>query len=233
MGFDLGQKIIDTIRRKKYRGRISYSQQGEDVIVEQIMQILGIKKVNYLDIGAHHSSYLSNTKYFYNKGGHGVLIEPDPVLFKEIESHRKKDICLNAAIGFNDEEFADFYLMEQSPANTLSKEEAEYLVKNKISKIKKIIKTPLLKVNSIIETYFPKGVDFMSLDVEGIDLDVLKSIDFNKYRPKVVCVETADLSPDNKELKKEYPIIDFMKEQDYFIYADTSANTIFVDNKIW
>ena len=56
MGFDFGQKIIDTLRRKKYRGKITYSQQGEDIITDQIMQILGIKKVSYLDIGAHHTS---------------------------------------------------------------------------------------------------------------------------------------------------------------------------------
>jgi hypothetical protein len=60
--------------------KVSYSQSGEDVIVDFIFQILKIQKPSYLDVGAHHPSYLSNTYLFYQKGCQGVCIEPDPVL---------------------------------------------------------------------------------------------------------------------------------------------------------
>ena len=58
--------------------KISYSQCGEDLILKQLFTALGIGKVNYLDIGAHHPTCLNNTYLFYGYGGHGVCVEPDP-----------------------------------------------------------------------------------------------------------------------------------------------------------
>jgi hypothetical protein len=87
-------------------------------------------------------------------------------------------------------------------------------------------KVPLLEINSIIQQHFQSCPNFISLDVEGLDLPILQSFDFNKYRPEVFCVETISFSLNNKGVKiKE--TIDFMHGKGYITYADTHINTIF------
>ena len=236
MRFNNVQKIIDKIRNKKqgisnktkYKPLKSFSQSGEDLIVNYMLRYLFDKsKINYLDIGAHHSKWLSNTKLFYDNKGSCVLIEHDPTIFKEIKKNRKRDICLNCGIGLENQESADFYIMDSTPINTFSKESA-YRAQNELGhKIEKIIKIPLVKVNDIFEKYFNEGCDFLSIDVEGLEMQILNSMDFEKYRPKVICIETREYGTD--ELEND--IIDMMKAHGYIVYADTHLNTIFLDSK--
>jgi hypothetical protein len=80
--------------------KTSYSQSGEDVIVKFIFDCIGISKPTYLDVGAHHPYYISNTALFYESGSIGINIEPDPLLFKEFLNHRKNDIKLKRLILF-------------------------------------------------------------------------------------------------------------------------------------
>ena len=75
--------------------------------------------------------------------------------------------------------------------------------------------------------------DFLSIDVEGLDIEIIKSIDFVKYRPKVICVETIQFSPKGNENIKNYDIINYLKEMNYYLYADTNINSIFIDNNFF
>lgn len=240
MHFAFGQKIIDKIRGKKARKNLknaylkSFSQCGEDLIINFIFtNMFKQESINYLDIGAHHSTWLSNTKFFYEQNGNGVLIEPDPILFEEINKNRPKDICINCGIGFENKSIADFFIMEPPTLNTFSKEEAHNLEKNNGFKIKNVIKVKLININEILNKYFLNGLDFLSLDVEGLDFNILKSLDYKNIRPKVICVETLNFDTDRKKQHKEENIIEFLKEQNYFVFADTFINTIFVDKNIW
>lgn len=241
MHFELGQKIIDKIRGKKTKKYLknsylkSFSQCGEDLIINFIFtNMFKQESINYLDIGAHHSSFLSNTKFFYDKGNNGVLIEPDPKLFSEIAQNRKKDVCLNYGISVTKDENADFYIMTVPALNTFSKEDAYEIEENdKGIKIQNIIKIPLENINSILEQYFSHGLDFLSLDVEGLDFEILKSIDFDKYRPKTICTETINYNVDRKKQEKQKEIMRFLNTKNYFVYADTFINTIFIDKNIW
>ncbi|MET4083635.1 FkbM family methyltransferase [Pedobacter sp. UYP30] len=216
--------------KKDIPGKLSYSQCGEDVIVEFIFNQLGIFKPSYLDIGAHDPFYLSNTALFYQKGCRGINIEPDPYLFQQFPLHRKEDINLNIGIG-DTYETIDFYIMNVPTLNTFSleqvnsyKNEGEYFVREikkvKISTIQKII----IDNNGL----FP---DFLSLDAEGIDELVIKSIDYSN-KPKVICVETLSFSSSGKGIKNE-ELIKFVEENDYLLYADTYINSIFVSKDIW
>src|SRR4051812_7168126 len=99
-------------------GRVSYSQCGEDLILEHILgEYLRIPQPSYLDLGAHHPTYLSNTYRFYRKGGSGVCVEPDPVLFAPLRAARPRDVCLNAGVGASDAGGADFYVMSSRTLN--------------------------------------------------------------------------------------------------------------------
>lgn len=211
--------------------KVSYSQCGEDLILQQLFTVLGISKVIYLDVGAHHPTYLSNTYLFYEKGGHGVCVEPDPLLFMEFAEKRPHDITLNCGVGVSGGE-ADFFIMSTSTLNTFSKVEAERYQSYGKQRIVKTIKIELKTIYEIIAKNFEKCPNLVSLDVEGLDYLILQNFDFEKYRPEVFCLETLSYTEDKSE-RKLTEIIDLMHANGYMTYADTYINTIFVDNLAW
>ena len=210
--------------------KISYSQCGEDLILSQLFCDLGISKINYVDVGAHHPSYLSNTYLFYSRGDIGVCIEPDPELFQQFLVNRPRDTNLNYGVGIQ-EGIADFFVMSTSTLNTFSKLEADRYV----SGGHKILNTLSIKIenlNSVIERNCKRAPNLISLDIEGWDFIILDNFDFTKCRPEVFCLETLSYTDDNSE-RKLTEIVELMHMNGYFTYADTYINTIFVDRLSW
>jgi FkbM family methyltransferase len=229
---NLFRKVVNKILLP--HSQLAYAQSGEDLILAHIFYKLNIQKPTYLDIGANHPSYISNTYYFYLRGSRGVCIEPNPGLYRQIKKIRSGDVVINAGVGIDEKTEADFYLFPPTVdgLSTFSKADAEYWGKvgmKGVGKIKyeKVIKIPLITVNGVIEKYFDKKPDFISLDVEGLDLDILRSLDYNLYGPKVICVETLLYDERQKE-SKNIEIINFLKKMGYDVYADTHVNTIFI-----
>ena len=223
----LGKKLM-------MQAQYGYSQFGEDLILAHLFAQIGINKPTYLDIGANEPRYISNTYYFYVRGSRGVLIEPNPYLFKKLKSIRSKDIVLNTGIGFKEIAEADFYLFPNyaNGLSTFSAKEASHWEETGMKGIgkiavEKIIKMPLIPLNNILNTYFStNSPNFISLDVEGLDLEILKSLDFEKHQPEVICVETLGYD-EHQQGFKLIDIIDYVLTKNYFVYADTWVNTIF------
>lgn len=213
--------------------RKSYAQCGEDLIVSYLFGWIGITKPSYLDLGAHHPTFLSNTYHFYLQHSYGVCVEPDPIYFSGFQKKRKRDICLNVGVGPETAEAADFFLMSAATLNTFSEAEAKRFEAETSYMIVRKIKVPIVSVNEIIEEYFPRGLNFVSLDIEGLDLAILQAFDFTRWRPQVFCVETVVFSEQRSGAVKVSDIIQFMQQQGYFVYADTYINTIFVDQAAW
>lgn len=210
----------------------SYSQCGEDLIIRFVFNAMKIHKPTYLDIGAYHPKYLSNTYLFYRAGSTGVCIEPDPDLYARYKSKRSHDTCLNVGIGVNDQTQADFYVLATKTLNTFSKTEAEKCHASG-QKIDRVISIPLVKISNVVASNFlTSAPNLVSLDIEGLDYEVIKTFDFSKHRPEIFCIETITFSENNSE-EKVAPIIDYMKANDYMVYADTYINTIFVDRLKW
>jgi FkbM family methyltransferase len=224
-------KLRQLQRNHSENFKISYSQCGEDIILRQLLMALGISKVSYLDIGAHHPTYLSNTYLFYENGDNGVCVEPDPSLFRAFGKKRPRDIHLNCGVGVVPGE-ADFFVMSTSTLNTFSKEEAERYQSYGQQRIMKTIRIELETINEIIRQNFEKSPNLISLDVEGLDYLILQNFDFKKYRPEVFCLETLSYTEDKSE-RKLTEIIELMHANDYLTYADTYINTIFVDTAAW
>lgn len=214
-------------------GKMSFSQSGEDHIIDFIFDTVQVVSRRFLDIGAHDATYLSNTYYFYEKGFTGVCVEPDPVLCKAIKAARPKDTCLAVGIGNGSLKRAPFYIMDPPTLNTFSKKEASIYQKfYPWSKIVKKTSVRLVDINSIIRKYFKQGLDILSVDTEGMDLEIIKSIDFTNHKPRVICVETAIYS-DKRTLSKNHKLIHHLLLNGYFVYADTFVNTIFVNDAFW
>ena len=225
-------RIINKIKREvgiDYKK--SYSQCGEDLIMQHIFNALNIQTPTYLDIGAHHPSFLNNTKLFYDNGSSGVNIEPDPSLITAFWKKRPRDINLNIGIG-DKTDVLPFYVMSVPTLNTFSEEEAKTIEHGGNIKIKQVINMSILDVNDILKNYFSLPPDLISIDVEGLDLAILRNLDFSLYRPKVICVETITFS-EIRQGKKITEIASLMEYNGYFSYADTNINTIFVDRQIW
>ncbi len=210
-------------------GKISYSQCGEDLIINFMFKSMGINRPTYLDIGAYDPIELSNTYLFYLQGSRGVCIEPDPHQCQKIKLHRPEDKCLNIGIGKKKSEPKDFYVMSNKTLSTFSKSTALQLAKESQYAIADIIKIPLNSINQIISDHFNDSLDLISLDTEGIDEQILTSMNFSNSRPKVFCVETINfLASDAKH--KTSAISSFMSNNGYTQYAHTHINTIFIDN---
>jgi FkbM family methyltransferase len=210
----------------------SWSQSGEDLIVKYIFDVIGVGQPSYMDIGAHHPFYLNNTALFYENGSRGINIEPDPVLIKAFIAHRKEDVNLN--IGISDQKSVlDFYIINNPVLNTFSRQEAENYHKEGDYHIVEKKKISVDTVNAVLTEYRQgKFPDFLTIDAEGIDEIVLKSIDFKANFPTVICVETISFSNSGMG-KKNLELIEFLKSRGYILYADTNINSIFVRKERW
>ena len=218
-------KFEDTISRSQFK--LSFAQSGEDLIVWFLFDQMDIRRPTYLDIGAHHPELLSNTALFYLLGSRGINIEPNPSLFLEFAKRRPKDVNLNLGLAETPGSMT-FYRMHDPSLSTFSQVEAERIQFEEGIKIKDTLKIQVENINSILESY-NFCPDFVSIDTEGMDLVILKSLDFRKCRPLVICVETVSFSTTRGQGKKNAEILQFLALQGYGVYSDTYINTIFVD----
>lgn len=208
----------------------SYAQCGEDVLVSFVLDLLyGKRPKTYLDIGAHHPFHLSNTALLYAKGGNGILVEPDPHLAKRLRQARPRDRILQNGVHFSVASHADFFVFDVPTLNTFSAQEMQRY-QTMGYQLLDTLSIELKNINELLA--MSESIDFMSLDIEGLDQTVLTMIDWSRYRPSCLCVETVHYETD-REPRKISAIIDWMQAQDYLLYADTFINSIFIDQHQW
>ncbi len=186
---------------KDWRFRRSYSQYGEDLM---LIGFLRDKwswsyKGFYVDIGAHHPRILSNTKKFYDIGWHGINVEPSVDAINLFRKARHRDINVNVGIGIECGEF-DYYRLSCKLMNTFSKQFAESAIAEGGVSLVDILKVPVMTMEQLLDKYLPAGqnIDFVSIDCEGLDLEILKSNNWEKYRPEFILIE---VHTNNKNLE--------------------------------
>lgn len=212
--------------------RKSYAQHGEDLLVEHLMRVLKVEHPFYIDVGAHHPFVLSNTYLMYQQGARGINIEPDPSLMAAFQQYRPEDTNLQCGVRFNDRSESTLYVMSSPVLNTFSQQEAEHVAAFGTYTITGEVRVPLLSLTEIIETHCPNGVvDFMSIDVEGLDWEIIHYNPLHLIRPKVLCVETMRYTEEGIGQKNQ-SLIQYLTEINYQVYADTGLNTVFIDNTL-
>lgn len=210
--------------------KYSYSQCGEDLIIAFALELMhGSRPIRYLDIGANHPFYLSNTALFYLAGGQGILVEPDPYYAKLLSKKRPRDTVLQCGVHFSGEPKAEFFVMDSPTLNTFSRHDMErYVVMGHHHT--DTLSVNLKNINVVLE--LSGNLDFVNLDIEGLDKAILEMVDWKKYRPSCICVETLKYET-QQEPQKLNDIINLMLANDYILYADTFINSIFVDSHQW
>ena len=210
--------------------QVSYSQVGEDMIVDFLFQGLGIQPV-YLELGTNHPKYGNNTYKFYRRGCRGVLVEADPSLIPWIRRVRRRDRVLHVGVGTEDGATRPFYVFENAAINTFDEQEARARLRAGTARGFREIPVAMATVNTLIEQQVRRTPDFLSIDIEGMDLQVLQTLDFARFPVPVICAETCRYS-ENHVKEKDPAIAALLEARGYFAYADTYVNTIFV-NRAW
>jgi len=207
---------------------ISFAKSGDDI---QLMMLLNEKSPGtYVDVGCWHPKQASNTYFFYLRNWKGICIDPNPELIKLYKKFRPNDHFINAGIGASDESL-DYFMFKESSMNTFSE---DFYEKYKIhSPLIKKVKIPLVSLKEVLDKNLNENdrLDFFDVDVEGFDLEVLKTNDWKKYRPKIIIIE-SDI-PLKEDLDSE--IVHYLALQDYrligkSIIHDDLGNLFFISN---
>lgn len=170
-----------------------YSQGGEDAIISKTFAyFIPIPNGVYLDIGAYHPYKHSNTYLLYKSGWNGINVDPRPgtkLLFDKI---RKRDINVEAGIGSRDGLMTYYILDENSTMNSFSKENLEKL--GIFGHVKRTIEVPVFTVESLLKQYQKiKKIDYLNIDAEGFEMEILSGINYDAIAPKVISIEQNDI----------------------------------------
>ncbi len=207
------------------------SQNDEDLILGRLCQEEGIEKGVYVDIGAHHPIRFSNTYKLHQQGWSGINIDPLPHVMKLFDDERPTDINLN--VGVSDVAGSLSYWMFEEPAyNTMNEVRANQVIERKYSPLKVIVKVPVRSLQSIFEEFLNENqrIDVMDIDVEDYEIHVLKSNDWDKYRPRIVLVECyVDGTRDMKQVYNDEAVC-YLLEKHYRVVAKVFNAVFLMDN---
>ncbi|WP_207424486.1 FkbM family methyltransferase [Desertivirga brevis] len=204
------QQEIETHRN------VSYSQEGEDAVLGRIFEFQ--PSGFFVDIGAHHPLRFSNTYKFYEKGWRGINIDAMPGSMDSFKKFRPRDI--NQEIPVSDkEESIPFYIFNEPALNTFSNSMAEERNGKEHYRIEQTVELKTKTLENILNEYLPENqeIDFLSIDAEGFDVNVIKSNNWTKYRPKIVLIEN-EVNLNNVDKSSIHQL---MIQYNYELYAKT------------
>ncbi len=223
-------KFIDKLsilKKKFYSQKKSYSFGGCDLLIDYIFKTK--KNGFYLDIGCQHPVSNNNTYLLYRRGWSGINIDLDPKNIRLFNLERPNDINICKCISSDNSEKDFFFFHPGSPINSLEKK----TIKNKSNFSLKKIKT--FTLNSILEDYKIRAIDYFNLDVEGHEIYILKNFNIKYYKPKVISVEFIDYQMNDLEFKNndinrvlQSELYRYFISNDYHFVNWSHADLIFV-----
>ena len=202
----------------------TYAQCYEDIIMESLIRVHGINSnAVYVEIGANHPvctspSYLFEIKYNMS----GILVEANPKLVPALHKFRKNVKIINAAIVDNDSTTVEFYVSRNNETSSLDSK----FVDIRTPGLEEKIVVRAMRINDILKMTDGSDIAMLTIDVEGYDLHLIKDMDFNKYRPRLIQIEPSeDYSPGSTS-----QIISYLVSNNYTLVGVTDVNLIFSKN---
>ena len=206
------------LNRREVQYTKFHSQFGEDRYIYKHLSLP--RKGIFVDVGAGHPISLSNTYFFEKNGWTGVCIDADPTQYELLKKERAKVEWAAISDQEGEIEFSQSYFPSYSSA--VKKEEEQRWLK---LPIKKTIKVPSYRLETILEKYQIGRIDLLDIDVEGTEIEVWQTFDFEKHQPKVVIIEYQTFGlADNSERLKE-----FFSKKPYKLVCTTCTNFIFLN----
>lgn len=208
-------------------GKRSYAQSGEDIIVD--IELSKKNKGVYVDVGAFHPKQFSNTYLFYKRGWSGVVIEPRSEAKEAFEKVRPRDRFVGMGVA-KKKDVLEYFEFADKATNTFSAKQAEINIKEAGRKQVGMTNVVVMPLRDILASNGLEGVeiDLMSVDVEGMDLEVLQSNDWNKFKPRVLIVEDLEFDLENP---KASPVVKYLLGLGYKLVAKTTYSLILKDIK--
>jgi FkbM family methyltransferase len=201
-------------------GTISYSQEGEDLILKRIF---GEQKEGfYIDIGAHHPYRFSNTMHFYKKGWRGINVDPLPGMKSIFDKERPKDINIEKGVS-NKKHIITYFSFAEPAYNTFDQALAKK--REQKSELLETIDVQCLPLSEILQEAGVSEIDFLTIDVEGWELEVLASNDWSRFLPKVIVLEILDFDFEKYTNSEVYI---FLQKKGYFLFSKLFHSTILV-----
>ena len=212
------------IKNRYFIRKKSYSMNREDIFVSKFFKF----KNNgfYVDVGAYHPLELNNTYLLHKKGWNGINIDINPLSIDYFNFLRPDDVNINIAISNKKKSEVVYYQKEKSPLNTLNLKHANRVFgRNKYKKRKTLTNNLTSVLNKT--KYKNKKIDFLNIDIEGLDLNALKGLNFKTYRPKLICVEIPDYVKPSIDIIKKQKIYKFLNKKRYKLVWSGYFSNIF------
>ena len=203
---------------------ISYAQTFEDVMLNRVF---GARTDGfYVDVGAADPTELSVTKWFYDQGWSGINIEPHPVFFQKLQAERPRDINLNCAAGA-EIDTAELYELSLQELSTLDAALQKAFEPSFPLVAKRLVQ--IMPLTKILERHAAgRHVDFLKIDTEGWEYQVLQGLDLGRFRPTVILLEAID---PNTKARNSANSNQLLRDAGYLhVYFD-GLNEFFVDEK--
>ncbi len=214
-----------SVRERWFRtyARESYSQEGEDMLLERFLEH---KQCGfYVDVGAHHPKRFSNTYRLYRRGWRGLNIDANPGSMTLFQHIRPRDINIEAAVSSIPQELT-YYVFNEPALNTF-KRDLELERAGGIYSIVKEVNILTAPLWQLLDQHVPTNtrIDLLTVDVEGLDIDVLRSNDWCRYSPEFILVECLGASTLAETTLD--PVARLLSEEHYSIVAKTMSTVLF------
>lgn len=201
----------------------SYAQNGEDAVINLFTK--KVKKGFFIDVGGFHPIQYSNTYALYKRGWRGIVVEPNPRAASLFSFFRPKDILVKAGVGLQAGNLT--YHSFQDPAyNTFDASQAQEW-QNKGAKLKSTSSVPVIPLRDIVREQKVQKIDVLSVDVEGMDLEVLQSHDWNVL-PTIIVVESHEF---NVTSPQKSPVYAFLTSKGYELSSLVGFSLVFRGSK--
>ena len=225
------RRLIPTARvfasRYMPAGFASYSQCGEDRIIDFFLASCGVTNATYIDAGCSHPVVGNNTYLLSRRNFRGICIDPTPGLAELYRRHRPRDVFLASALVPGSETEVVMHCFDQSMINTVSVDHADQYRSFGYEKMASQ-RVPALNLATVFDQQGVSDLDVLCLDVEGLDLQIVTGLDLKRVRPKLICVEVVRYGQDKAPII-ETGFAEHLLANGYVKYADTYINQIFAD----